>query len=259
MARAMWKGQLVIGKQKLAVSMYSAVQDQKVHFRLLHRKDSVPVEQRIIRKSDGKEVPKDERRKAFPLTGTQLVILQPEELQKLEPEESREIEIRRFVPASAVSDQWFDRPYYLGPDKDDADYFALAEVIEREKVIGITRWVMRKKRYVGALTSIAGYLMMTTLRRSDQVLSISNIDVPESRKPAEREMELAKQLVESIGGKFDPHLWKNEYQTRVHELIDAKAHGKSVKRAPAKRKAASGGLAEQLQRSLAASKERKVA
>src|ERR1051325_10077140 len=117
---------------------------------------------------------------------------------------------------------------------------------------------MRKKRYVGALTSTDGYLMMTKLRRADQVVSISNIDVPESKRPDEREIKLAKQLVESIEREFDPRLWKNEYLGRVHELIEAKAKGKTVKHAPAKRKAASGGLAEQLQRSLAAAKERKV-
>jgi DNA end-binding protein Ku len=242
----------MLGKQELPVSMYSAVQDQKVHFRLLHKKDSVPVEQRIVRKSDGKEVPKEERRKAFPLSRSELVILQPAELENLEPDESREIHICRFVPARVLSDQWFDRPYFLGPDKNSADYFALAAIIDHENLIGIARWVMRKKRYVGALTTTNGYLMVTTLRRADQVLSISNTDLPEARKPAEREIKLAKQLVDSIEGDFDPQAWKNEYQTRVHELIDAKAHGRKVKRAPVKRKRASGGLAEQLQRSLAA-------
>ena len=158
-----------------------------------------------------------------------------------------------------LSDQWFDRPYYLGPDKDDADYFALAEAIEHDKVVGVARWVMRKKRYLGALTSHAGYLVMTTLRRAEQVVSVSGIEVPASRRPDEREIKMAQQLVSSIEGDFEPELWKNEYRQRVHELIAAKASGKVVKLARPKPKPAGGDLADLLQRSLAGAKEKKVA
>jgi DNA end-binding protein Ku len=259
MARAIWKGELVLGKTKLPVQMYSAVQDQSVHFRLLHSADHVPVEQRIVRKSDGKEVPKEERRKAYPLDRTEAVILQPEELEAIQPEPSREIHLCRFVRAGLLGDQWFDRPYFLGPDKDDADYFALAEALEKNKVVGVARWVMRKARYLGALTSSGGYLVMTTLRRADQVISVSSIEVPEARRPDEKELKLAQNLVSSIEGAFEPQLWKNEYRERVHALIDAKARGKVVKLAPAKAKREGGDLADLLQRSLAGTKERKVA
>jgi DNA end-binding protein Ku len=259
MARAIWKGELVLGKTRLPIAMFSAVQDQTVHFRLLHEKDREPVQQRIVRKSDGKEVPKEERRKAYALDGNDAVILQPEELEELEPEPSREIHLCRFVRTGVLSDQWFDRPYYLGPDKDDADYFALADAIEHDKVVGVARWVMRKKRYLGALTSHAGYLVMTTLRRADQVVSVSGVEVPASRRPDEREIKMAQQLVSSIEGDFEPELWKNEYRQRVDELIAAKASGKVVKLARPKPKPAGGDLADLLQRSLAGGKEKKVA
>lgn len=259
MARAIWNGELVLGKTRLPVQMFSAVQDQTVHFRLLHSKDLEPIEQRIVRKSDGKEVPKEDRRKAFPLDRTEAVILQPEDLQQLEPEPSREIHLCRFVRAGVLSDQWFDRPYYLGPDKDQPDYFALADALEHSKVVGVARWVMRKKRYLGALTASAGYLVMTTLRRADQVVAVSGIEVPAARRPDEREIKMAQQLVSSIEGDFEPGLWKNEYRQRVRELIDAKARGKVVKLARPKPKRAGGDLAELLQRSLATTKEKKVA
>ena len=82
-----------------------------------------------------------------------------------------------------LGDQWYDRPYYLGPDADDSDYFALADALERKNVVGIARWVMRKKRYVGALTSTNGYLMISTLRRADQVLSFSGIEPAKAPAP----------------------------------------------------------------------------
>src|SRR5579885_1217877 len=151
MARAIWKGVLKLGKEELPIKMYSAVEDRTVHFRLLHVRDRAPVEQVIVRKSTGREVPKDEQRKAFPVEKDTAVILQPQELVELEPPPSREIDLCRFVSPSLLSDQWYDRPYYLGPDEDDEDYFALADALARQQVVGIARWVMRKKRYLGAL------------------------------------------------------------------------------------------------------------
>jgi DNA end-binding protein Ku len=259
MARAIWKGELAIGKTRLDVALFSAVQDRAIHFRLLHANDLVPVEQRIVRKSDGKEVPKEERRKAYALDREEAVILQPQDLEALQPETSREIHLCRFVPAGVLGNQWFDRPYYLAPDKDSADYFALAEAIERAGVVGVARWVMRKKGYLGALTSTDGYLVLATLRRAEQVVSIGGVEVPAARRPSEAEVKMAQQLVSSIEGDFEPQLWKNEYRQRVHALIDAKARGRPLKLVAPKRKAAGGDLAELLQRSLAGAKEKKVA
>jgi DNA end-binding protein Ku len=258
-ARAMWKGTLRLGKQQLGVKLYSAVEDRTIRFHLLHAKDRAPVEQHIVRKDTGKDVDKDEMRKAFPLSRGTAVILEPEDLQKLTPPESRDIEISRFVAPSVLGDQWYDRPYYLGPDSDDSDYFALAEALDRKSVIGIARWVMRKKRYVGALSSTNGYLMLSTLRRADQVLSFSGIEPGKATAPAASELKLAQQLVSSIEQDFDPSAWQNEYRQRLRKMIEAKARGEKVEPVRRKKKASSASLAESLRASIAAVKEKKVA
>jgi DNA end-binding protein Ku len=255
----MWKGQLQLGKHKLAVKLYSAVEDRTIHFQLLHAKDHAPVEQHIVRKDTGDEVGKDDMRKALALSAQTAVILQPEELEKLVPPESRDIEITRFVAPSVLGDQWFERPYYLGPDGDDTGYFALAEALKRKEVIGIARWVMRKKRYVGALSSVDGFLALTTLRRADQVLSFAGIEPAKSVSPQASELKLAQQLVSSIEADFDPSLWQNEYRQRLCKLIEAKARGEKVKPVRARKKRAPASLAESLRASIAAVKEKKVA
>lgn len=260
MARAIWKGKLALGEEAVPVKLYSALEDHRVHFRLLHAADQVPIEQRIVRKSDGKEVPKDERRKAFPLDRERAVILQPDELTELQPEASRDIAICRFVPPSAIGDQWYDRPYYVGPDDDEEKrYFALVEAISRSNTVGIARWVMRGKRYAGALQVHQGYLMMMTLRRAEQVLAISRLEIPAAGKPDASELRLAQQLVSSIEDDFDPGEWQDDYRERVCELIRMKASGKTVKLPSRKRTKPMGGLADQLRNSLAAAKEKKVA
>ena len=259
MARAMWKGQLHLGDQQLDVKLYSAVEDRTIRFHLLHDKDRAPVEQHIVRKDTGKDVSKSDMRKAFPLSRGTAVILEPEDLEKLTPPESRGIEITRFVAPSVLGDQWYDRPYFLGPDADDSEYFALADALHRKNVVGIARWVMRKKRYVGALTSTNGYLMLSTLRRADQVLSFSGIEPGKATAPAASELKLAQQFVSSIETDFDPSEWHNEYQKRLRKLIQAKARGEKLEPVRPKRKASSASLAESLRASIAAVKEKKVA
>jgi DNA end-binding protein Ku len=258
-ARAIWKGNLVLGKQEVPVKMYSAVQDQAVHFHLLHGKDLTPVEQRIVRKDNGREVAKEAQRKAFPLDDQRAVILEAEELETLEPDADRAIRLLRFVPREALADPWFDRPYVLGPDEDDGAYFALAKALGDKDRLGIARWVMRDKTYLGALSVEDGYLRMTTLRRAEQVLAIPDARPDKARTPSDAEIKLAEQLVESITGEFTPEEWQNEYRQRLHKLIEAKAKGTKLRLVTAKPKEATSDLAESLRASLAASKGKKVA
>jgi len=257
-ARAIWKGKLHIGDLEVPVKMYSAVVDRTVHFRLLDEASRTPVHQKIVRKTDGKEVPPTQRRKAYVVDHDHAVILTPEELEAIEPASSRDIALEHFVEWTLIGDQWYDRPYYLGPDDDEAAYFALSKALERRRVFGIARWVMRKKRYLGAVAPNNGYLTMLTLRRSEQVVSGAGLDIAPSRQADEREIRLAERLVDTIAGGFEPQLWQNEYRQRIAALIDAKLKGKPFPRARPRRKA-EGALAEQLQQSLAAAKERKVA
>jgi DNA end-binding protein Ku len=259
-ARAIWKGELKLGKHNVGVKFYSAIEDRSIRFHLLHEKDQAPVEQHIVRKDTGEDVPKDQMRKAFAVGPNTAVILQPEELEQLVPPESRDIELLRFVPASAIGDQWYERPYYLGPDERQADdYFAFGEALARKEVIGVARWVMRKKRYLGAISVVDGYLIMTTLRRAEQVVSFSGVEPAKSSTPQANELKLAEQLVKSIEADFNPGQWQNEYRERLCKLIEAKARGEKIKPVRAKKKRAEGSLADTLKASLAAAKEKKVA
>jgi DNA end-binding protein Ku len=259
-ARAIWKGELALAKHKVAVKFYSAVEDRTIHFHLLHSKDQAPVEQHIVRKDTGEDVAKEDMRKAYAVDRRTAIILQPDELAELEPPESREIELCRFVAPSLLGDQWYDRPYYLGPDGGNAEYFALAEALERQEVLGIARWVMRRKRYIGALSAHDGYLVMTTLRRADQVLSFSGVEPGKAVAPRANELKLAEQLVESITADFDPAAWQNEYRERLCKLIQAKARGKKIAPVRVKKKPSQADLAASLRASIAAArKEKRVA
>ncbi len=255
--RAIWKGDLVIGRSHVPVKVYGAVEDRKVHFTLLHAKDQAPVAQRIVRKDDDSEVPRDERRKALPLDKDRAVILQPDELAALEPEASREVHLCRFVSPALLNDQWFDRPYWLGPDDDEGAYFALARALTERGVIGIARWVMRKKRYLAALGPTGDYLTLITLRRAEQVLALPALQPDKSRTPSDQEIALAQQLLASIAGDFEPEQWPDEYRERLCKLIEAKAKGRKLRLVHSAPPKPTRDLAESLRASLNAARERK--
>ncbi|HUH12073.1 MAG TPA: Ku protein [Longimicrobiales bacterium] len=126
MARAIWKAKIRFGGVEVPVKLYSAVRDRGVHFRLLHRKDRVPVKQRMVDPESGEVVAYEDIRRGYETGQGTFVILDEEELAQAEPEPSREIEITRFVPPEQINHQWYERPYFLGPDEDAEAYAALA-------------------------------------------------------------------------------------------------------------------------------------
>jgi DNA end-binding protein Ku len=256
-ARAIWKGRIRFGDVDVPVKLYSAVKSTGgVHFRLLHEKDLVPVEQQMVNPATGKVVAYEDVRRAYPTEDGRLVMLDEEELAELEPEASRDIEITRFVDPAVITHQWYDRPYYLGPDDSDADYFALAEALRSQQKEGVARWVMRNKEYVGALRLEDEHLMLMTLRHAGEVVPASALKAPGGRELDKREIQMAKQLVSALEGDLDLESYRDEYRERVMELVEAKASGKVLKfpKAPAKKKK-EDSLSAMLEKSLEATKK----
>ncbi len=227
--RAMWKGVIRLGTSELPVKLYSAVKESSIRFRLLHKTDLQPVRQKMIDPETSNEVSFAEVRKAFPVTKSSMVILGGEDLAALEPEESRDIEITRFVNPSELDHRWYDRAYYLGPDGSTDAYFALAQALEQKGKEGIARWAMRKKSYIGSLRFEDGYLMLIVLRHADEIVDAEHLEPPKGRPLEKREIAMAEQLVGALAGTFDPEEFRDEYRDRVLELIEAKAKGRKPK------------------------------
>lgn len=227
-ARAIWKGVIRFADVSVPVKFYSAVEDRRVHFRLLHGEDHVPVEQRMVDPKTGDAVPRDEVRRGLEVEDGVFVAFTGEELDSLEPEKSRDIRVASFVPAGSIDPRWYDRPYYLKPDGAGDDYFALAETLQSSGREGIATWVMRNNRYRGALGTRNGYLAMMTLRSSEQVVDATRLEAPEGREAESQEMELAENLVATLEAPFEHERFENEYREKVRELVRAKARGETV-------------------------------
>lgn len=257
-ARAIWKGNLRLGDDAIPVKLYSAVQDRVVHFRLLHDEDKVPVKQRLVDPETEEIVDFKDAIRAYMTPERALVLLGEDELNALEPEPSRDIELSRFVPDGTIDHRWYERPYYLGPDGRGEDYLALIEALRSTKREGVAHWVMRKKEYRGALRATDGCLTLIALRSSEETIAASALEPPDAEPLSGKEIAMAQQLLSILEAKFDPKQFRDEYRHRLLELIEAKAKGKTVRRPARRAVRPSKDLEEALRASLAQAERKRA-
>jgi DNA end-binding protein Ku len=258
-ARAIWKGELKIGSVKIPVKLYSAVTDRTVRFHILDDRQKQRVKQHMVDPETGAEVAAAEIQKGYEIEPGRFVILSEEDLASLEPEPSRDIEVTEFVPPEAISQQWYERPYYLAPDGDQKSYFGLVAALQNRKREGLARWVMRKKHYVGALRPEGDYLMLLTLRNAEEVITAKDLPKPAGRAPTPKELAMAKQLISLLDGEFDATEYKDEYRERVRKFIEQKAKGRKPRLKAVKTKRKTGSLDAVLAKSIQSLKKGKRA
>jgi DNA end-binding protein Ku len=213
----------------------------------------------MINAENGEEVTGEKIQKGFEVEPGTFVLVDENELESIEPKADREIEIKHFVPPSAIAPEFYDRPYYLGPDGDSAAYFALADALGKKDREGVAHWVMRKQTYVGALRAQDDYLMLFTLRSPEEVLSAKDLPKPAGRAPDKKELGMAKQLVEMLKGEFNPKDYQDEYRARVMEFVEKKAKGHAPRLRLVKSKRRAASLDKVLSKSIEALKKQKRA
>ena len=257
-ARSMWKADLKIGSTKIPVKLYAAVSDRKVRFHILDKTRN-RVKQHMVTQEEHKEVPNEEIQKGYEIDPGRFVILTEEDLESLTPKPSREIEVTGFIDPEKISQQFYERPYYLGPDGSAKDYFALAEALGKRNKEGLASWVMRNKTYTGALRADDGYLMLYTLRPAEEVIQAKELPKPAGRAPTQKEIAMAKHLISLLEGEFVASEYKDEYRERVMEFIEKKAKGHAPRLKAVKTKRSTATLDSVLEKSIAQLKKGKRA
>ena len=226
-ARAIWKGVLDLA-DGIPVKLYSALEKQRVSFRLLNREDNTPVKQVLVNPESGNLVEYGDAGRGF-VSGGQLVALDKEELESIRPEPSRQISLLSFLAHEAIDYRWFDRPYYLGPDGDSGAWSELTAALARVELTGIARWVMRNKLYYGALRLHEGVPVLVTLRTKDEVLPLDAADLRDDSDLEKKQLAMAQQLIQMLSGDFEPESLVDDYRESVLDLIERKKSGSRVK------------------------------
>ncbi|HEY7151271.1 MAG TPA: Ku protein [Solirubrobacterales bacterium] len=232
MARAIWTGSISFGLLNVPVRLYSAVSRKNVSFRELRASDNSRVRHKRVAEADGEEVPYEEIVKGYEIAPEQYVVLTRDELEELDPQKTKAIEIQDFVDLDEIDPIYFDHPYYLGPDKGaEKAYALLVKAMSDSNKVAIARFVLRNRENLAAIRPMDKVLTMATMRFADEVVSPDELEdvMPENgRKLDKREVEMAGQLIESLSGDFDPEKYRDEYREELLSLIERKGRGEEV-------------------------------
>jgi DNA end-binding protein Ku len=215
------------------VRLFSAVSRKNVSFRELRQSDGSRIRHKRVAEADGEEVPYDEIVKGYEVAPEQYVVVTRDELEEIDPKKTRAIEIQDFVDLDDIDPIYFDHPYYLGPDKGaEKAYALLVKAMSDARKVAVARFVLRNREHLAAIRPSGNVLTMATMRFADEVVAPDELGedvVPEDgRKLEKREVDMAKQLIDSLTSDFDPAKYRDEYREELLSLIDRKAQGESV-------------------------------
>ncbi|UGS37831.1 non-homologous end joining protein Ku [Capillimicrobium parvum] len=232
MPRAIWTGAISFGLVTVPVRLYSAVNRKTVSFNQLDSSDNGRIAQKRINPRTGEEVPYERIVKGFAVAPDSYVVITNEELDALEPEKTRTIDIEDFVDQSEIDPIFYDHPYYLAPGPGGAKpYRLLLDAMRETNKVAIARVVIRSKESLVAIRPAGDVLEMSTMLFADEVADPTRIDElpdPDDVKTTDKELSIAKQLVDSLAGPFEPGKYKDEYREQVLALIERKAAGEEI-------------------------------
>jgi DNA end-binding protein Ku len=238
MPRSIWRGAISFGLVNVPVKLYSAVSKKTVRFNQLHDADHARIQQKRVCSQDGEEVPYENIVKGFEIAPDRYVVITPEELDALDPAKTRAIDIEDFVDVAEIDPLYYEHPYYLLPDTGAAKaYKLLLEALRDTNKVAIARVVLRTKEYLVAIRPAGDVLTMETMLFADELIGADGLDeLPDADvKATERELSMARQLIEAQATEFDPTKYRDEYRERVLELIERKAAGEEIAPRPPER------------------------
>jgi DNA end-binding protein Ku len=232
MPRAIWSGAISFGLVNVPVKMYSATSPKAVRFHQLSAKTGTRIKQKRVDPSTGDEVAFEDIVKGYELSPDRYVLIEPEELEALDPKATKTIDIEEFVEIADIDPIYYDHSYYLAPATGGAKAYQLLLAAMREAgKVAIGRVVIRSKQQLCALRPAGEAMALSTMLFGDEVLSPDRLDELDGLEEAEatkRELTMAQQLIESLSADFDPTKFKDEYRERVLDLIERKAAGEEI-------------------------------
>jgi DNA end-binding protein Ku len=231
MPRPIWSGSISFGLVNVPVKLFSAVSRKSVSFNQIDSRTGSRIKYKKVSAADETEVPSEAIVKGYELPSGQYVLIDDLELSALDPEATRTVDIEEFVDLADIDPIFYDAAYYVAPDKATTKPYALlARAMEETGKVGIARFVMRSKQYLCAIRPKDGKLLLSTMVYADEVNNageIKEFEAVESAELNEREVNMAKQLVESLSGEFTPERFSDTHREKVLELIERKAAGET--------------------------------
>lgn len=230
--RAIWSGALSFGLVNIPVRLYSGTNDRGgIAFDLLRKTDLSPINYVRIARKDGKEVPYEDLVKGYEYRKGDYVVFTEEDFKKVDREKTKTIDIQDFVKESQIEPIYFEKPYYIEPEKGaEKPYALLRDAIAKSKKVAVAKFVLRNREHVGIVMPEGNVLVLEQLRFTDELRKPDGLNLPSKNvKASAKEIDMALALIDQLTENFNPKDYKDEYTEEVKEMIEAKAKGKKVK------------------------------
>jgi DNA end-binding protein Ku len=228
MAASVWTGYLTFGLISLPVRLFSGARGSRVGFHMLHRNDNVRVKQQLICPAEDKVVDRDEIVKGYEYRKGEYVVIEPDEIKKIEPKTAKAMEILEFVKADEVDPVYFESSYYLAPEEAGRrPYALLVRALRESDYVAIAKLTMHNREYTVILRPYENGMMLHTMYYADEVRAMPEVAEPQAELK-EAEIKVAQQLISALAAKFEPEKYHDTFEDNVKKLIEAKLEGREV-------------------------------
>ena len=228
--RAIWRGWLSFGLINIPINLYSAIKDKELKFHFLHAKDLSPIRFGRICKKDGKEIPWEDVVKGYELKNGDYVVLADEDFEKANLRRVKTIEILDFTDMSEIDSIYFERPFFLEPQKGAGKaYFLLREALRKSEKVAIAKFVLKNREHLAIIKPHKELLVLNQLRFSFQLRDAKKLMVPKKEKVSTKELDMAIKLIDQLTHHFNPKHYKDTYQEEMMKVIRQKAKGSRKK------------------------------
>jgi len=224
--RAIWSGSISFGLVNIPVKLFSGSESNSLDLDMLRKSDLCPIKYLRVCKNDNKEVPYEEIVKGYEYTDGEYVVLTDKDFENASLEKTHLIDIYDFVQEPEIDTRYFEKPYYLEPDKSGGKAYALLrEALKRSGKVGIAHYVLRNRGSLGVLKPLDDLLILNQIRFKEEVREPAELKLPKSESLREQEIELALTLIDQLTMKFDPGKYKDSYVDDLKRIIEQKAGG----------------------------------
>lgn len=227
--RSIWSGAISFGLVNIPIRLYSATGSEDLDFDMLDKKNLSPIRYARISLADGKEVEYKDIVKGYEYEKGSYIVLTDKDFEKASPEKTKTIDITDFVKEEEIDSVYFEKSYYLEPDKGAAKaYILLREALLQSNKVGIAEYMIRNRVRLGALKVSGNLIILNQLRYHSEIRDASALKVPD-QNVSDKEIDMAVKLIAQLTKKFKPENYKDNYIEELKKIIEAKAQGKEIR------------------------------
>lgn len=228
--RPIWSGVISFGLINIPIKVFSGTAGAKIEFNLLHKKDYSPIRYAKVCRKEGKELTQDDIVKGYEYRDGDYVVLTNEDLKSVNMDRSQAIDVLGFVKESEIDTIYFEKPYYLEPDKGAGKaYVVLRESLKKSKKVGVAKFVMHSREHLGIIKPHEKIIVLEQIRYEDQLVAWEKIPLPKIENPRTKELTMATSFIDHLTEHFDPGDYKDRYHEKLMKLIKQKLKGHVVK------------------------------